>query len=463
EGIAHPVKEEDLPLELPNLDDFKPASGGKSPLARNEDWVNEIPGFTRETDTMPGFAGSSWYYLRYMDANNDEGFAGEKAINYWKEVDLYVGGTEHAVGHLMYARFWHKFLYDKGLVPTNEPFRKLINQGMIQGVIETMYLQKEKEDGVSRFVCAGIAKSEGLENFASIPVHVDFVQNYGDSNSYLNVESIKQFIDWRPEFKDAIFVCGNGAFQNGVFTPKEDATDTHLLTKSEVGKMSKRYFNVVNPDDVVERYGSDCFRMYEMFLGPVEQSKPWDTKGIDGVSKFLRKFWGLFHDREEGFSVSDGEPSKDELKVLHTAIKKVTEDIERFSFNTCVAAFMIATNDLIKLKSNNRQILRELAKLIAPFAPHMAEELWMKLGNEPSVHSAAYPVFDEKHLVEDEVEYPISINGKTRSKATFPATASKEELEKLAMDVEGIQKWIEGKTIRKIIVVPKRMINIVVG
>ncbi|MFT4664398.1 MAG: leucyl-tRNA synthetase [Polaribacter sp.] len=463
EGIVHSMEVSKLPLELPDQDDFKPASSGKSPLARNEDWVNEIPDFTRETDTMPGFAGSSWYFLRYMDANNDDAFAGKEAIDYWQEVDLYVGGTEHAVGHLMYSRFWHKFLFDKGLVPTNEPFRKLINQGMIQGVIETMYLQKEKEEGFAKFACADIAKANGKEKYTNIPVHVDFVQNYGDQGSYLNLESIKQFIEWRPEFNDAIFECGNGLFHKGVFTPSGEEVDAHLITKSEVGKMSKRYFNVVNPDDVVARYGSDCFRMYEMFLGPVEQSKPWDTKGIDGVSKFLRKFWSLFNDRDNGFEVADGEPTKDELKVLHTAIKKVTEDIERFSFNTCVAAFMIATNDLIKLKSNNRTVLTDLVKLIAPFAPHMAEELWMQLGHEASVHAADYPLFDEKHLVEDEVEYPISINGKTRGKATFPSTASKDELEKLAMDLEVVKKWTEGKTVRKIIVVPKRMINVVVG
>jgi len=432
DGVVHPMEVSKLPLELPNQDDFKPASGGKSPLARNEDWVNEVPNFTRETDTMPGFAGSSWYFLRYMDANNDDAFASKEAIDYWQEVDLYVGGTEHAVGHLMYSRFWHKFLFDKGLVPTNEPFRKL-------------------------------AKANGKDKYTSIPVHVDFVQNYGDQGSYLNLESINKFIEWRPEFNDAIFECGNGVYHKGVFTSSGEEIDAHLITKSEVGKMSKRYFNVVNPDDVVARYGSDCFRMYEMFLGPIEQSKPWDTKGIDGVSKFLRKFWSLFNDRNAGFAVTDAEPTKDELKVLHTAIKKVTEDIERFSFNTCVAAFMIATNDLIKLKSNNRRVLTDLVKLIAPFAPHMAEELWMQLGHEASVHASDYPVFDEKHLIEAEVEYPISINGKTRGKATFPSTASKDELEKLAMDLEVVKKWTDGKTVRKVIVVPKRMINVVVG
>jgi leucyl-tRNA synthetase len=363
----------------------------------------------------------------------------------------------------MYSRFWHKFLYDKGLVPTNEPFRKLINQGMIQGIIESMYLQKEKDNGFAKFVCADLAKAEGLDHFTTIPVHVDFVKNYGDQSSYMNLDSIQQFIDWRPEYKDAIFECGKGIYHKGVFTAKGEATESHLITKSEVGKMSKRYYNVVNPDDVVARYGSDCFRMYEMFLGPVEQSKPWDTKGIDGVSKFLRKFWGLFHDKENNFSVSGGEPSKEELKVLHTAIKKIGEDIERFSFNTCVSAFMIATNEMIKLECSNRTVLTKLVQLIAPFAPHIAEELWSLLGHEASVHSSDYPVFDPQYLVEDAVEYPISINGKLRTKATFPTTASIAELEKLAMDLEVVQKWTDGQTVRKIIVVPQRMINIVVG
>ncbi|HHS95613.1 MAG TPA: leucine--tRNA ligase, partial [Phaeodactylibacter sp.] len=346
DGVTHPLDENDLPLELPEIEDFKPASSGQSPLARNQVWVQEVPDFTRETDTMPGFAGSSWYFLRYMDAQNENEFAGQDALQYWKDVDLYIGGTEHAVGHLMYSRFWHKFLYDKGLVPTDEPFRKLINQGMIQGVIEFMYMQKEKEGGFPKFVCASIAKNKDEQKYAHIPVHIDFVKNYGDSDSYLDLESIKRFIDWRPEFKDAIFECGNGVFHKGVFTPKGNAKEPHLITKSEVGKMSKRYFNVVNPDDVVAHYGADCFRMYEMFLGPLEQSKPWDTKGIDGVSKFLRKFWNLFFDKDGNFALSDSEPSKEELKTLHQCIKKVRQDIERFSFNTCISAFMIATNEL---------------------------------------------------------------------------------------------------------------------
>lgn len=465
EGVARELPLEQLPLELPDLKDFKPTSGGQSPLARVKDWVNLPDGSVRETDTMPGFAGSSWYFLRYMDASNEEEFASQDAINYWQDVDLYVGGTEHAVGHLMYSRVWHKFLYDKGLVPTSEPFKKLINQGMIQGVIEYVYLVKNQENGEKRFVCTGIAEKQGITDIARIPVHVDFVQSYGSPNSHLNIDSIKKFIDWRPEYQDAVFECGYGTYHHGVFTPNGgEATDSMLITHSEVGKMSKRYFNVVNPDDVVDRYGSDCFRMYEMFLGPVEQSKPWNTNGIDGVSKFLRKFWSMFYDQDGKWLVEEEAPSKAEMKILHTAIKKVEEDIERFSFNTCVAGFMVATNELKKAKCHKREVLEQMVILIAPFAPHMAEELWYTLGNQEknkTVHLATFPQLDESFLKEDAYEYPISINGKTRAKASFPADASKETLEEMALAHEKVAKWIDGKTVRKVIVVPKRMINIV--
>ena len=463
DGVAYPMSVDELPLELPDLDDFKPGSGGKSPLARAEEWVQMPNGHNRETDTMPGFAGSSWYFLRYMDPDNDKAFASPEAVNYWKDVDLYIGGTEHAVGHLMYSRFWHKFLYDKGLVPTNEPFRKLINQGMIQGVIEYMYLQKEKENGFNKFKCADLARADGTENFAKIPVHVDFVQNYGSNDSYMDMDSIKKFIDWRPEYKDAIFQCGSGVYHQGNFKAKESEPGSHLVTVSEVGKMSKRYFNVVNPDDVVDQYGADCFRMYEMFLGPIEQSKPWDTNGIDGVIKFLRRFWGLFFNQEGQLDISDAAPSKDELKILHSCIKKVSDDIERFSFNTCVSAFMVATNELRKVNCNNRQILEKMVVLLAPFAPHMAEELWHQLGHTTTVNDASYPEFEASHLVEDSVEYPVSINGKKRAMAEFPLDMSKEDIERAAVELEDIQKWLEGKSVRKVIVVPKRMINIVVG
>lgn len=462
EDIAHMIPVEDLPLELPDTDDFKPGKGGQSPLSRLKDWVHAEEGFVRETDTMPAVAGSSWYYLRYMDPHNDDAFVSPEAVNYWQSVDLYVGGAEHAVAHLMYARFWHKFLYDKGLVPTAEPFKKLINQGMIQGVIEFIFLEKGGEGDQKRFVSAEIAEAESEKEFAKIPVHVDFVNNYGSPKSYLNKEGIEQFIAWRPEYKDAIFESPSGSYEQGTLRLQDEAEEWSMTTLSEVGKMSKSKFNVINPDQVIDRYGTDCFRMYEMFLGPIEQSKPWDTKGIDGVSRFLRKFWGLFFDEQGQFQLSNGAANKEELKVLHTAIKKIHEDIERFSFNTCISAFMVATNELNKLKCNKRAILEPLVTLLAPFGPHIAEELWHLAGKEGSVHHASYPEFDEAHLVEDTVTYPIAINGKTRATADFPADASREDLEKAAVEVVGIQKYTDGKTVRKIIVVPGRMINIVV-
>ncbi len=458
DGLAHVLKVADLPLELPKTDDFKPAKGGRSPLARMEDWTNLPNGMTRETDVMPAVAGSSWYFLRYMDPNNSEAFASQKAINYWQDVDLYVGGSEHAVAHLMYARFWHKFLHDKGLVPTNEPFKKLVNQGMIQGVIEFIFLDKNSPKTARRFVSADVAEQETDGDFAKIPVHVDFVSNYGSPKSFLSKEGIEKFIDWRPDYKTATFETIEGTYQHGQAIDKFE-----LLTLSEVGKMSKSKFNVINPDAVIDRYGTDCFRMYEMFLGPIEQSKPWDTKGIDGVSKFLKKYWSLFFDKNGEWSVSDEAPTKDELKILHTAIKKVSDDIERFSFNTCVSGFMVCTNDLRKWRCNKRVILKELTILLAPFAPHVTEEIWKRLGESGSVHHATYPTFDESHLKEDSIEYPISINGKKRGVAEFSSDASRDDIMAAAADLEIVKKWSEGKQIRKIIVVPGRMVNVVVG
>ncbi len=460
DGLAHVLKVDDLPLVLPDTQDFKPAKGGRSPLARMEDWTNLPNGMTRETDVMPAVAGSSWYFLRYMDPGNDEAFASQKAVNYWQDVDLYVGGSEHAVAHLMYARFWHKFLHDKGLVPTNEPFKKLVNQGMIQGVIEFIFLDKNSPQDARRFVSADIAAKETDGDFAKIPVHVDFVSNYGSPKSYLSKEGIEKFLDWRPEYKNATFETIDGTYQKG-----QEVDKFEMLTLSEVGKMSKSKFNVINPDSVIDRYGTDCFRMYEMFLGPIEQAKPWDTKGIDGVSKFLKKYWALFFDKNGNWSLSDDAPTKDELKILHTAIKKVTEDIERFSFNTCVSAFMVCTNDLRKWRCNKRAILKELTILLAPFAPHVTEEIWNRLGESGSVHHAAYPIFEESHLKEDSIEYPVSINGKKRGMAEFPSDASRDDIMAAAKELEVVKKWSveDGKQIRKIIVVPGRMINVVVG
>jgi len=472
DGVAHAVPDSELPVELPYMDDVKPGIGGKSPLSRAKDWVNLPNGFTRETDTMPGFAGSSWYFLRYMDPDNEDVFASKEAIDYWHEVDLYVGGTEHAVGHLMYSRFFHKFLFDKGLVPTREPFKKLINQGMIQGVIEFLYLIKEKKDGKAHFISASLIDSKGLKEneYTKIPVYVGYVKNYGSEDSYLDEESVDQFIKWQPDYTNAIFESENGIYQNGKFQRTKwygeklaiGDEEFKMVTHSEVGKMSKRYYNVINPDDVVAEYGADCFRMYEMFLGPVEQSKPWDTKGIDGVSKFLRKYWSLFYDETEKKLVVDESGTKDENKILHNCIKRVTEDIERFSFNTCVSHFMICVNELRKLGCHKKSLLSDLTLLLAPFAPFVTEEIWSQLGNEKSVHHQSYPLFNETFLIEDTVEYPVCVNGKKRAMLKISSDASNNEMEVAALAIDNIQKWIGGQTVRKVIVVPKRMINIVV-
>ncbi|MCR9100447.1 MAG: leucine--tRNA ligase [bacterium] len=447
DGVPYLIDESELPLVLPQVDKYLPTETGEPPLGRANDWKYKGQ-YDYELSTMPGWAGSSWYWYRYMDPGNDQAFVSKEAVDYWQDVDLYIGGSEHAVGHLLYSRFWNHFLYDLGLVPKKEYAKKLINQGMIQGVIEFIYLDKNST-GQKRFVSADLTGQYPDAEWAQIPVHVDFVSDYGKDDSYLDEAGIQQFLDWRPEFKGAAF---------------ETNAQGKMVTYSEVGKMSKSKFNVINPDDVVDQYGADCFRMYEMFLGPIEQAKPWDTQGIDGVYKFLRRFYDLFSDKDGNFAVSDEAPDKAELKVLHQAIQKVEQDIERFSFNTCVSAFMIATNELRKLKCKKRDILEPLVVLMAPFAPFTTEDLWSKLGHEGSVHrDGRYPAFNPEYLKEDEVEYPIAINGKTRATASFPSDASKEDLEAAARELEDIQKWIEGKTIRKVIVVPKRMINIVVG
>ena len=462
DGLVSMISKEELPLELPDTTDFKPSGDGKSVLARIKSYSELPDGSTRETDTMPAVAGSSWYFLRYMDPNNDEAFASESALSYWQDVDLYVGGAEHAVSHLLYSRFWHKFLYDKGYVPTEEPFKKLINQGMIQGVIESIYLLREKKEGEYHFMCAKMVDDLDIEDAVPLPVHVSFVSEYGTEKSHLNISGIKEFMKWRPEYNNAYFECGLGTLHKGRWTRKGNKEDSFLLTKSEVGKMSKRYYNVINPDDVIEEHGSDVFRMYEMFLGPIEQSKPWDINSISGVSKFLKRFWGMFF-KEEQFLLSDAEPTKEELKIYHATVKKVRHDIERFSFNTCVSAFMECVNNLRKLKCNKKAILEPLVVLLAPFAPFITEELWQLMGNSGSVHHSTFPQFEEKYLVEDSISYPISINGKKRALHDFPAGTAKDVLEKEALALEEIKKWTEGKEIKKIIVVPNKMINIVVA
>lgn len=456
-----PVNE--LPLELPEVDEFKPSSDGKSPLARNIKWVNPSGSLFRETDTMPGFAGSSWYFLRYMDPKNENEFASGDALNYWRDVDFYIGGTEHAVGHLMYARFWHKFLFDLERVPTNEPFRKLVNQGMIQGIIQYLYMKKEKIDGVSEFVCAhAIDNTIDITEFTKIPVYINFVNDHGSQNPYLNIEGIDQFREWIPEYSNAKFSFSNGYYQAGSLFGDIAIDDVKIYTTHEVGKMSKRYFNVVNPDDVVSEYGADTFRMYEMFLGPIEQSKPWDTKGIDGVSKFVKRFWSLFIDRDDNFLVNDKIASDEELKILHKTIKKVTEDIKNLSFNTAISAMMVFVNEMKRLECNKREILIPALRLIAPFAPFISEELWVKTGNTESIHHQSFPLHDEKYLTESVIEYPVCINGKKRGSQVFPIEMTDTELQKQILEFDYVNKWLEGKSIVKIIIVPQRMINIVV-
>ncbi len=460
EGIPSAVPLNELPVKLPDTEDFKPAKDGRSPLAKLKDWVKYDDHHTRETDTMPAVAGSSWYYLRYMDPQNDQAIASHEAIQYWQNVDLYVGGAEHAVAHLMYARFMHMVLNDLDYVPTKEPFKKLINQGKIQGIIESILLKKNKE-GLQEFYSADLVDQADLGQYAKIPVLIDFVSEYGHDHSSLNKEGLDKYIAWAPDFKNAIFYGKDGKYQNGeLLEGKEE--EFKIRTISEQGKMSKSKYNVINPDDIIAHYGADCFRMYEMFLGPIDQDKPWDTNGIEGVFKFIRRLWGLFFDERDHIQLSQDEPTNQELKILHTAIKKVEEDSVRFSFNTCISAMMVAVNDLKKENCNKVDILNPLVRLIAPFAPFLAEELWEILGEDASVHQAQMPVSDKIYLIEDEVEYPLCVNGKKRTTAYFDTDMDQETLKVEARKVTELQKWLEGKTILKVIVVPGRMINFVV-
>ncbi|MFI3239515.1 MAG: leucine--tRNA ligase [Bacteroidales bacterium] len=418
----------ELPLLLPEVSKFLPTETGEPPLARAENWVNK-DGFPLEMCTMPGFAGSSAYYLRYMDPTNDTALVSQEANEYWRNVDLYIGGTEHATGHLIYSRFWNKFLYDFGVICEDEPFRKLINQGMIQGRSNFVYRIKDS----NRFVSYNL---KGEYDTTELHVDVNIVSN--------DVLDINKFRAWRPEFKDAEFILEGDKYVCGW----------------AVEKMSKSMFNVVNPDDIVDNYGADTLRLYEMFLGPLEQSKPWDTNGIDGVNRFLKKLWALFY-KNGAFVVTDGGPTKDELKALHKLIKKVSWDIENFSFNTSISAFMICVNELNTLKCNKRAILNEYVKVITPFAPHIAEELWHILGNETTVCDAQWPEFNEEYLKESVVNYAISFNGKARFSIEFAADTDRAEIERVALAHESSQKWIDGKTPKKVIVVPNKIVNIV--
>jgi len=460
EGIPKTVPMEELPVLLPDTEDFRPARDGRSPLARLKQWVKYDDDHIRETDTMPAVAGSSWYYLRYMDPKNKNALAGPKAIQYWQNVDLYVGGAEHAVAHLMYSRFTHQFLYDLEYVPTKEPFQVLINQGKIQGTIEYILLKKDAK-GTQEFYSADLIKKENQDQYAKIPVLIDFVSDYGYELSYLSKEGLDQYIAWAPDFEKAKFYGVNGTYQSGEMIEGDDET-FKFRTVSEQGKMSKSKYNVINPDDIIDQYGADCFRMYEMFLGPIEQDKPWNTHGIEGIYKFIRRIWELFRDEKGADLITQEVPTKEELKILHTAIKKVREDSVKFSFNTCISAMMVAVNELRKINCHKSAVLNPIVRLIAPFAPFIAEELWELLGEKPSVHHTEIPEYDEDYLVDDEIEYPLCVNGKKRAAAKFAVDLDNKSLEEAAKKVPEFQKWIEGKEIMKVIVVPGRMINFVI-
>ena len=444
EGMPHMIGEKNLPLELPEVEKFLPTETGQPPLGHAKKWawdtvnervvsndlIDQKTVFPLELNTMPGFAGSSAYYIHYMDPNNPEVLADPNKVNYWKNVDLYVGGTEHATGHLIYSRFWNKFLYDIGISVAEEPFKKLINQGMIQGRSNFVYRVK----GSNTFVSYGLK-----DQYDVTPLHVDV--NIV-ANDILDIEAFKS---WRPEFETAEFVLEEGKYRCGW----------------AIEKMSKSMFNVVNPDDIIERYGADTLRMYEMFLGPIEQSKPWDTNGIDGVYRFLHRLWGLFYNRQGAYVVTDEKATSDELKTLHKTIKKVSHDIENFSFNTSISAFMICVNELISLKCHKKEILKDLLVLIAPFAPHICEELWAAIGEEETICDAKWPTYNEDYLKESTISYSISFNGKTRFTMDFSADSEPKEIEKEVLSDERSQKWIDGKTIRKVIVVPKKIVNVV--
>jgi leucyl-tRNA synthetase len=444
EGNPYLLDESTLPVELPVLKEFKPTGTGESPLSTAKDWVKLEDGTLRETDTMPGYAGSSWYFLRYMDPHNENAFVSKEAQDYWKDVDLYIGGAEHAVGHLLYSRFWHKFFFDMGWVNTHEPYRKLVNQGMIQGRSSFVY----KVKGEHKFVSFNLK-----DQYVTDPIHTDV---YIVDNDKLDIEKFRVMY---PDYKDAVFILED---ENGNPVLEGEGKGLYICGW-EIEKMSKSKYNVVNPDDIIDEYGADTFRMYEMFLGPIEQSKPWNTNGIDGVYKFVKRLWRLFYDDKGVLLLSNDEPTKADLKVLHKTIKKVTEDIERFNFNTCISTFMICVNELKDLNCNKRSVLEPLVLLLAPFAPFIAEELWQNvLLKKGSVHKAEFPVFNAAYLVEDNFEYPVSVNGKLRTKIEMPTKATQTEIEPVVLANEVIQKWLEGNAPKKIIFVPGRMVNVVV-
>jgi leucyl-tRNA synthetase len=431
DGIAYPLDESELPVLLPHMDDLKPGPDGEGPLSNLNEWKN-YKGWIREVNTMPGYAGSSWYFLRYMDPDNEKEFCSRKASDYWGQVDLYIGGTEHAVGHLLYSRMWTKFLFDLGLISHEEPYKRLVNQGMIQGSSRFVY----RVHGSNKFVSYGLK-----DQYSTDQIHVNV--NIVDGVE-LDTEEFKKWK--RGEFDDAEFILEDGKYICGV----------------EVEKMSKSKFNTVNPDDLVMKYGADTFRMYEMFLGPVEMSKPWDTKGIEGVHRFLKKLWRLFFDELKGKVWNEEKASDAELKVLHKTIKKIEEDTERFSFNTGVSTFMICVNDLTDLKCYKKEVLEQLLILLAPYAPHVSEELWSVLGNSGTILDASFPKWNDKYLKETSKAYPVAINGKTRTELTLALDITQQQVEEIVMKDAIVTKWLEGKQPKKIIYVKNKMINVVV-
>jgi leucyl-tRNA synthetase len=428
--LPYAMDEKSLPLELPDSNDFRPSGTGEGPLANLKDWVHLPNGERRDANTMPTHAGAAWYFLRFTDPHNEKEFASREALDYWSQVDVYIGGSEHAVAHLLYSRLWVKVLHDLGYLNFDEPFKKLINQGKITGDSRFVYRVR----GSNKFVSAGLK-----DNYETDALHVDVNIVNGME---LDTDAFRK---WKPDFSTAEFILEDGKYICG----------------SAIEKMSKSYFNVVNPDDIIENYGADTLRMYEMFLGPLEMSKPWNTNGIDGVFKFLRRFWNLFHDDKGNFKVSDEAPSKAELKVLHKTLKKVETDVETFSFNTSVSEFMICVNELTSLKSNKRSVLEPLTIALAPFAPHIADEIWEKLGHKESIVGASFPQYNEEYLRESSFEYPISINGKVRMKMEFALDMPKEDIEKTVLAAEAVIKWTEGKPPKKVIVVPGRIVNVV--
>jgi leucyl-tRNA synthetase len=471
EGIPYVLKESELPLLLPEVDTYLPTESGEPPLARAKNWVTK-DGYPLETNTMPGFAGSSAYYLRYEDPNNENEYFSKEANAYWQNVDLYIGGAEHGTGHLIYARFWNKFLFDLGMTVNDEPFKKLVNQGMIQGRSSLLYFYKGTKVFISNGRIGDILTEDELNLISpSIDRSIDgrfnsqIAQNVlestigssvFDSLSVLNVDInlvkndillIDEFKKWRTEYSNADFI-------------KEK--DGSFICSYAIEKMSKSKYNVVTPDELVEKYGADTVRLYEMFLGPLEQHKPWDTKGIEGVFRFIKKLWRLYHDNENNFLVSEEQPTAEELKVLHKTIKKIREDIERISFNTAVSAFMICINELTELKCNKRAVLKELTILISPFAPHIAEELWHLLGNSNSITMEKFPEFNEACIVEDNFNYPVSFNGKMRFNMSLPKSLKNDEIEKIVLSAPDSQKWLEGKAPKKVIIVPCKIVNIVI-